>query len=111
MTPRFELTEGTQRRIEALFPPPSVGPAAELLLEFCGGEVPFSNTLGAAGVERVRFAALKVCQGRLDLLCQACDMANTDWRDLLVAAGFANDPEAHLHWMPELRPDGVERDE
>lgn len=33
-------------------------------------------------------------------LAEAVDLAITDWRDLLLGAGFAHDPEAHLHWCP-----------
>jgi hypothetical protein len=48
----------------------------------------------------VRFAALKLSEGRLDRLEEAIKLAQTDWRDLLVAAGFAHDVEAHLNWLP-----------
>lgn len=50
--------------------------------------------------ERVMLAAIKSSNGNLDELCNAIDLAHLDFRDLLVNAGFAHDPEAHLHWNP-----------
>jgi hypothetical protein len=37
---------------------------------------------------------------RLDGLRKAVELAQADWRDLLVAADFASDPQAHLQWLP-----------
>lgn len=51
--------------------------------------------------ERTRIAALKLSDGSLDKLVRAIELAQTDFRDLLVAAGFAHDVRAHLAWMPE----------
>jgi len=34
----------------------------------------------------------------MDKLREAVKLANTDWRDLLVAAGFADSVDAHKHW-------------
>jgi hypothetical protein len=55
----------------------------------------------AEGVERIRFAALKLSEGSIARLKQAVLLANTDWRDLLVFAGFGGDPSAHKSWIPE----------
>jgi hypothetical protein len=43
-------------------------------------------------------SALKLSGGRMDKLREAVKLANTDWRDLLVAAGFADSVDAHKHW-------------
>lgn len=51
--------------------------------------------------DRIITACLKASQGRLDFLAQAVDLARIDWRDLLVGTGFADDPDAHLHWRPD----------
>jgi len=56
----------------------------------------------------VRFAALKLSEGNKDKLLRAAQLAQYDWRDLLVAAGFANDAEAHNSWAPLLKS-GVDR--
>jgi hypothetical protein len=54
-------------------------------------------------MERVRFAALKLSEGNKDKLLGAAQLAQYDWRDLLVAARFANDAEAHKSWAPLLK--------
>jgi hypothetical protein len=51
--------------------------------------------------ERVRFAALKVSDGDLQKLAESIEMANMDYRDLLVTAGFASHHEQHQWWWPE----------
>ena len=56
-----------------------------------------------AEAERVRFAALKVSDGDLAKLAEAIELANQDYRDLLVSAGFAGDPEEHQRWWPADR--------
>lgn len=51
-------------------------------------------------LERFRFAALKYSDGKLPLLEGAVQLAKEDWRDLLLAAGFGYDVEAHGRWEP-----------
>lgn len=50
--------------------------------------------------QRVRFAALRVSGGDLRKLQQAIETANSDYRDLLLEAGFASDAELHQRWWP-----------
>ena len=47
--------------------------------------------------ERVRLAALKLSDGSLDNLYDAIAVAQTDYRDLLMAAGFGT-PGLHVLW-------------
>ena len=68
------------------------------------------------------FAMIRVSGGRLDRLeATAIPLLRQDWRDLLVAADFAEDIHAHETWQPRRfdskveddwmagqRPDGVE---
>jgi hypothetical protein len=51
-------------------------------------------------LERYRYAALKLSGGDLGRLRQAIELAKSDWRDLLVAAGFAENVRAHKNWNP-----------
>lgn len=53
-------------------------------------------------VERIAAAALKVSEGSLERLEAATELAATDWRDLLMAAGFGHDVSAHKAWLREL---------
>lgn len=50
--------------------------------------------------DRVRIAALKVSEGDIQKLRDAVATGRNDWRDLLYAAGFANDTKKHLRWVP-----------
>lgn len=95
-----ELSDATRRRIDLLFEPGDRPEAAALLVADCADNLPFSGGATPAGLERVRFAALKVSRGNLADLVEAVALAQTDWRDLLVAAGFADDPRAHEAWLP-----------
>jgi hypothetical protein len=95
------LSEKTAERLRALFRNPGDARAAgQLLAADCGSNLPFCEQADSRSLERIRFAALKLSGGRLDELHRAIDMAKTDWRDLLVAAGFANDPTEHERWQP-----------
>ncbi len=91
------LSEAILERLRTLFAPNDREAAAELL-----------ESHGAAGVgssERILIAALKLSGGDLERLVDALVLAETDWRDLLVVAGFAYDTGAHLKWWPpERRP-------
>src|SRR5437870_2392936 len=94
------LSPETERNIAKLFPPGSRAEASELLLKQCGNNLPFCEKLNEFQLERVRFSALKVSAGNIDKLREAIELAKMDWRDLLVAAGFATDVTAHKRWIP-----------
>jgi len=51
-------------------------------------------------VERIRFAVLKLSQGNLARLNQQISDAKRDWRDVLIAAGFAHNLTEHKEWKP-----------
>lgn len=74
--------------------------AKELLLLQCGQNLPFLGDTHPEDFDRYRLAALKVSQGKMELLIAGIDLAKTDWRDLLMAADFGHDVNAHLHWYP-----------
>lgn len=93
------LTEETARRVAKLFSSADRERASTLLVEQCGDTLPLVQT--AAGIERIRIAALKISGGDLNALQRAINLAKRDWRDLLVAAGFDQDASAHKSWWPE----------
>ena len=95
------LSEETRRRVEILFDGDDRELAEGLLVDECGNNLPLLKNLSPQKLERYRFAALKLSEGRLDKLRAAVAMAKHDWRDLLVAAGFAHDVQAHERWLPE----------
>jgi hypothetical protein len=94
------LSPETRRRLERLFGPKRRAEAERLLSEDCGNNLPSCGKLDAIGMERIRFAALKVSGGRLDRLADAVRLAQIDWRDLLMNAGFGFDVRAHESWEP-----------
>src|SRR5258708_7126113 len=102
MSPR--LSQETERRIAALFPASSRGEVSELLIIHCGNNLPFCDNDDEFQLERIRFSALKLSAGNIDKLKDAIKLAKTDWRDLLVAAGFADDTTAHKRWIPPPPP-------
>jgi hypothetical protein len=95
-----DLSEGTKELIARLFAPSDRQEAAVLLSEKCGFNLSGTRGWPERGFERIQFAAIKVSGGTLAGLATAVQLANVDWRDLLVAAGFAHDPTAHKSWSP-----------
>jgi hypothetical protein len=96
-----ELSERTRRHIEALFRPGDFEEAEALLVSGCGENLPLlGETATPVRLERVRFAAIRVSGGDLGRLREAVMEGARDWRDLLVAAGFADAPWAHEAWEP-----------
>src|ERR1043166_3085650 len=97
------LSPATAERVRRLFPPDDVATATRLLAEGCAENLPLLGTPATpASLERLRFAAIRVSGGELTRLREAIDVAQQDWRDLLVAADFAADPRAHERWEPRV---------
>ena len=90
-----------RKRLDALFAEADRPEAERLLVEECGRNLPFCEKSRPKDLERIRFAALKLSEGGLDALIDAVRLAKEDWRDLLVASGFAHNVTAHRAWMPE----------
>ena len=96
----IELSPETKRRLDALFAGASREKAAAILRTQLGPTLPFAETTTPQDLERIRFAALKLSNGDLSRLQEAAKVAGEDWRDVLVAAGFADDIRAHESWFP-----------
>jgi hypothetical protein len=92
------LSQTTEKIIYKMFPITNQNEVREILINKCGNNLPFLLESDENGVERVRFAALKISQGKLEKLYEAVKLANIDWRDLLVGAEFENDIQAHKKW-------------
>jgi hypothetical protein len=91
-----QLTPKTERRVELLFPPGDREAVRAMLLEECGTNIPGWES---AGLERLHFAVLKISDGDLAKLHRAINLAKSDFRDVLVWAGFG-EPDAHRRWRP-----------
>ena len=70
-----------------------------LLREDCGVALPGATNASPEFYERVQCAVLKLSDGNMDKLYDAIALAQTDWRDALVAAGFAEQTQAHRDWQ------------
>ena len=92
------LDPETRAVIERLFPSAERERVASRLEREVGDSLPGSAGFTAESWQRVRFAVLKLSEGDGSALTRAITLAQTDWRDLLVAAGFADDPSAHRRW-------------
>jgi len=95
------LTDATVNRVDTMFPLADQHLVCALLIQECGDNLPLSTTASSAAIERIRFAVLKLSAGDLNELQRAIDLAQTDWRDVLVAAGFGDDTTAHHSWWPD----------
>jgi hypothetical protein len=96
----WRVSPETDRRIALLFPVEEQDLVRMVLAEECGNNLPFLEKLDDIQLERFRFAVLRLSDGKLDKLARAVALAREDWRDLLVAAGFAENLKAHELWLP-----------
>jgi len=100
------LTPFVTSILQQTFAQPQWAAVTEMLDSECSGNLPLIESQGTNGIERVQCAALKISSGSMQRLAQAISQAQVDWRDVLVAAGFANDATVHLQWKPELPSPG-----
>jgi len=98
-----DLTARTREVVAHLFSPAAAPIVEQLLMDECGDNLPLYKPTTPEGLERVRFAVLKIGNGDQDKLLEAILLARRDWRDVLVWAGFANDLEAHTQWAKDLK--------
>jgi hypothetical protein len=103
MSSSIPLSAETIGRLHLVFRRENRPEAERLLVEECGASLPGlyrASDCTPESLERLRFAAMKLSGGQLDKLQQAIELANKDWRDLLMAAGFGEDCNAHHRWLP-----------
>lgn len=98
------LTPRTYEHIASLFGGDLREPVAQRLQAECGENLPLWHDKTPEGLERIRFAVLKLSAGELGRLDVYIREAQLDWRDVLVAADFADDVKAHLKWSPGGAP-------
>jgi len=97
----MRISPETEKRIALLFPPNEQELVRAVLSDECGNNLPLCETWNEVQLDRIRFAVLKLSRGKLDQFDRALALAKIDWRDLLVAANFAEDVKAHVSWLPE----------
>ena len=99
---RVKLSERTARLLARLFVDEAERNTVRVKLEIeCGNGIPFCESSGPEDLERIRFAVLKLSDGKMRELERAVKLASVDWRDLFMAAGFGRDVDAHNQWYAE----------
>ena len=94
----IELTYKTVQLIDKLFEEVDRQEASKLLKFECADNIAFNNDNNPIGMERIRFAAIKLSKGNLAKLYYAVDLAQKDWRDLLLFSDCAHDLNSHEIW-------------
>jgi hypothetical protein len=94
-----ELSAGLTRRIAMMFKPDETELVSSLLTDECGPKLTRFPVL----LDRIRYAVLKLSGGDLAELRKAIRIAQQDWRDALVWAGFGQSLTAHESWWPDTR--------
>jgi hypothetical protein len=94
------LSDDTKDRIRRIFSDADSLRVENILLNTCGDNLPLVSTEYAQLAERIRFAVLKLSGGNIAALEKHINNALHDWRDVLVAAGFAERVDAHKEWVP-----------
>lgn len=95
------LSAECQMRLDFLFSDPVEREYVGTILdESCGRNLPGCERSTESNLDRIRFAILKLSEGSLQKFDLAVRLAETDFRDLLVAADFAESVDSYLSWDP-----------
>lgn len=89
------ITVRTRRVLHAIFTTVMWERVEKALMTDCG---PAQVHARDEAMERIWLAALKLSRGNIVAFEDAVLLAQIDWRDLLMGAGFGNESEAHLEW-------------
>jgi len=68
----------------------------------CGAEALSCKDWTPEQMERIRFAVVRLGSASPEALAKAVKLAQRDWRDLLMAAGFGENLEAHNKWYSHV---------
>jgi len=96
------LTDVTVQVIGRLFTEADRATVADLLARQCSTNLPLTELWETHHFERVWLAVLKLGDGDTVKLREAVRIAQIDWRDVLVAAGFGNSLQEHHRWAKTL---------
>ena len=100
MTP--PLSPRARQVLDIFFNPKDVSETSLWLEEECGNNLPSCGQQDEYGIERIRFATIKLSKGNTLKLLKAIDEAQMDWRDLLIAADFGSDVNPHEAWVKDI---------
>ena len=92
------LSNKTQKIIGLLFKSDQARIVEEILLDDCSRNISSCNDWEVESLERIWISVLKISSGDMRKFESAVKLANTDYRDLFMTAGFGYDSEAHKKW-------------
>lgn len=94
------LSQRIRTTIDKQFRADERATVADLLATQCSTNLPLMTD--DALIDRIQLAVLKLTAGEMAALAGHLRIAQIDWRDTLVAAGFGNDVNAHIAWANHL---------
>ena len=96
------LSSRTSSLLQSSFSAEQCSVIGELLVAEISENIPWHHDSTPEGLERIRFAIIKLAMENEKNLHTAVDQAKRDWRDLLMMAGFADDVIEHDHWFQRI---------
>lgn len=96
------LSKNTKGIVHRLYKSSEAKKVCDILEFECGTEKISCEGWTPEQMERIRFAVLKLdTEKKLDLY-SAIKLAQVDWRDLLISAGFAEELNSHEVWAKHI---------
>lgn len=93
--------------IAARCPPDRAASLARLLSDECSVTLPGVRPEWTELIERIQAGVLRTTRWDPRLIEPRLRLARTDWRDLLMVAGFGESTTAHLPWLEEAMRTGA----
>jgi len=81
------LEDSVERQLKGLFEAEHQARVRNLLVDHCGQNLPFAESLGKEGIARVQSAVIKLSDGDIKRLEHEIELAGKDWRDTLMKSG------------------------
>ena len=98
------LSTRTNAVADVLFDEPMRSHVKRTLLDSVSENIPFCDDETPEGMDRIRFSIMKLTDENSDNFAMAVELAQTDWRDLFMAAGFGHDANEHNNWFAGIVP-------
>ncbi len=92
------LSDKTKNLVSRLYKSREAMEVCDILDRECGTEALSCEGWSPEQMERIRFAVLKLVKENAFEMEAAIKLAQLDWRDLLMSAGFGEDLIAHELW-------------
>lgn len=96
------LSDDTRRAAEILLDSAIRSRIEERLVAETSEEIPMWHNFTPEGMERIRFSVIKLIAQNPQNEDIAFNHAKMDWRDLFLAAGFADSATEHERWFQAL---------